>query len=45
MNERKIIIITYVVWHTNNGIHCAVTLKEVITVWVVVLAYNGNILL
>jgi hypothetical protein len=37
--------ITYAFWQTNNGIHCAVTLKEVVTVWIVVLAHQLDILL
>jgi hypothetical protein len=36
---------TYVVWQTNNGVHCAVTLEEVVTVWIVVLAHQLDILL
>ena len=35
---------TYVFWETNNGIHCAVTLKELITVWIIVLAHDLDIL-
>ena len=36
---------TYAFWQTNNGIHCAVTLEEVVTVWVVVLAHQLDSLL
>ncbi len=36
---------TYTLWQTNNGIHCAVTLKEVVTVWIVVLTHQLDILL
>ena len=35
---------TYAVRQTDNGIHCAVTLKEVVAVWVVVLAHELDIL-
>jgi hypothetical protein len=36
---------TYAFWQANKGIHCAVTLKEVVTVWIVVLAHQLDILL
>ena len=36
--------ITYGVRQTDNGIHCAVTLKEVVAVWIVVLAHELDIL-
>lgn len=35
---------TYAVRQTNNGIHCAVSLKEVVAVWIVVLAHEMDIL-
>jgi len=35
---------TYAVRQTDNGIHCAVTLKEVVAVGIVVLAHKLNIL-
>jgi hypothetical protein len=46
INQRKIENKkTYVVWQTNNGIHCAIALKEVVTVWIVVHAHQLDILL
>ena len=39
-NEGK----TYTVRQTDNGIYCAVTLKEVVAVWIVVLAHELDIL-
>jgi hypothetical protein len=36
---------TYAFWQTNNGIHCAVALKEVATVWIVALAHQLDILI
>jgi hypothetical protein len=46
INERKIENKkTYAFWQTNNGIHSAVTLKEVVTVWIVILAHQLDILL
>jgi hypothetical protein len=35
---------TYAVRQTDNGIYCAVTLKEVIAVWIIVLAHELDIL-
>jgi hypothetical protein len=35
---------TYAVRQTDNGIHCAITLKEVVAVWIVVLAHELDIL-
>ena len=32
----------YVFWKTSDGIHCAVTLKELVTVWIVVLAHEPD---
>ena len=31
---------TYTFWQANNSIHCAAALKEMITVWIVVLAHE-----
>jgi len=46
INERKLKTIkTYAFWQTNKGIHCAVTLKKVVTVWIVVVAHQLDILL
>jgi hypothetical protein len=45
INEEKVDEDTYAVWQTNNGVHCAVTLKEVVTVWIVALAHQLDILL
>jgi hypothetical protein len=36
---------TYAFWQTNNGIHWAVTLKELVTVWIVVHAHQLDVLL
>ena len=36
---------TYAFWQTDNGIHCAVSLKEVVTVWIVVFAHQLDVLL
>jgi hypothetical protein len=36
---------TYTLWQTNNGINCAVTLKEVVTVRIVVQAHQLDMLL
>ncbi len=38
IDEQK--IKAYVVRQTNNGIHCTVTLKQMVTVWIVVLAHE-----
>jgi hypothetical protein len=35
---------TYTVRQTDNGVHCAFTLKEVVAVWIVVLAHELDIL-
>ena len=35
---------TYAVWQMDNGIYCAITLKEVAAVWIVVLTHELNIL-
>ena len=35
---------TYAVRQTDNGIHCAITLKEMVTVWIIVLALELDIL-
>jgi len=46
INEQKIENkMTYAFWQTNKGIYCAVTLEEVVTVWIVVLARQLDILL
>ena len=45
MNEKLKTKKTYAFWQTNKGIHCAVTLKKVVTVWIVVLAHQLDILL
>jgi hypothetical protein len=45
MKEKIENIKTYAFWQTNNGIHCAVTLKEVATIWIVALAHQLDILI
>ena len=40
MNENLITKKTYAFWHTNNGVHCAVSLKELVAACVVVLAHE-----
>ncbi len=35
---------TYAFWQTNNGIHWAIALEEVITIWIVVLAHELDFL-
>ena len=35
---------TYAVQRTDNGIYCAVTLKEVVAVWIAVLAHELDML-
>ena len=43
--EKKKKMKTYTIWQTNNGVYCTTTLKEVVTVWVVVVAHQLDILL
>jgi hypothetical protein len=45
MNEKLKSKITYTFWQANKGIHCTVTLKQVVTVWIVALALQLDILL